>query len=161
MLKTIISLGDSIVWKEIINHRKYIEVGLKWCIGDCWKVCFWIDHWVYMSPLISFVEEHNFQAINWDAKVYDFNDHDRKEWDLHSIAAFLPYNILANIKAVPIPTSSLDDRFCWGFSQDGRFSLKSTTWTMRKPSSHPIQYFELDLETKTPSKNKVFSLGGY
>ena len=26
--------GDFIVWKEIINHRKYIGANLKWCIGD-------------------------------------------------------------------------------------------------------------------------------
>ena len=32
--------GDSIVWKEVINHRKYIRVGLKWCIRDGRKVCF-------------------------------------------------------------------------------------------------------------------------
>ena len=25
---------DSIVWKEVVNHIKYIQVGLKWCIGD-------------------------------------------------------------------------------------------------------------------------------
>ena len=32
--------GDSIVWREVINHRKYIGVGLKWCIGDGRKVYF-------------------------------------------------------------------------------------------------------------------------
>ena len=31
---------DLIVWKEIINHRKYIGANLKWCIGDGRKVCF-------------------------------------------------------------------------------------------------------------------------
>ena len=35
-----IKVGDSIVWKEIINHRKCIGAGLKWCIGDGKKVCF-------------------------------------------------------------------------------------------------------------------------
>ena len=37
-------IGDSILWKEIINHRRYIEVGLKWYIGDGRKVCFLIDY---------------------------------------------------------------------------------------------------------------------
>ena len=26
--------GDFVVWKEVINHRKYIRARLKWCIGD-------------------------------------------------------------------------------------------------------------------------------
>ena len=51
--------GDSIMWKEIINHRKYIRASLKWCIGDGRKVCFWTDYWVYMMFLMSFVDENN------------------------------------------------------------------------------------------------------
>ena len=46
--------GDLIVWKEIINHRKYIRANLKWCIGDDRNVCFWINYWVYMVPLVFF-----------------------------------------------------------------------------------------------------------
>ena len=36
--------GNSNVWKEIINHRKYVEADIKWCIGDGRKVCFWTDN---------------------------------------------------------------------------------------------------------------------
>ena len=32
---------DSIVWKKIINHIKYVGVGLRQCIRDGKKVCFW------------------------------------------------------------------------------------------------------------------------
>ena len=105
------NVGDSIIWKEIINHRKYIGARLKWCIGDGSKVCFWTDHWICMSPLISFVDENNMQYINWDAKVHEFIDHDKKEWNLHSIVVFLPSNVLANIKVVPIPASPLENKF--------------------------------------------------
>ena len=71
--------GDSIVWKEIINHRKYIGDHLKWCIGDGRKVCFWTGYWVYMMPPMSFVDKNNLQYINEDAKVYDFINHETKE----------------------------------------------------------------------------------
>ena len=54
--------GDSNMWKEIINHRKYVGAGLKWCIGDGRKVSFWTDNWVYMVPfLVSFVDDDNLQ----------------------------------------------------------------------------------------------------
>lgn len=46
--------GNSIVWKEVINLRKYIRDGLKWYIGNDKKVCFWTTHWVYMLSLVFF-----------------------------------------------------------------------------------------------------------
>ena len=81
-----------------------------------------------MPPLISFVDEGSLQSTNWYAKVYEFVNHDKKERNFHSIAAFLSSNVLVDIKVVPILASSLDDKICWGFSQDSRFSLKSSTW---------------------------------
>ena len=60
---------DSIVWKEILNHRKYIGALLKWCIRNGRKV--WRDYWVYITPLISFVDENDLHHLNWDAKVHD------------------------------------------------------------------------------------------
>ena len=56
-----------------------------------------------MSLLIFFVDENILHLINWEAKVHDFIDHVRKEWDLHSIVVCLPSNVLA--------TSPLEDRF--------------------------------------------------
>ena len=65
---------------------------------------------VYMLPLSSFVDKNSRQVINWDTKVHDLIDQD-KEWNLHSINKLLPTDVLADIKAVPIPSSPLEDRF--------------------------------------------------
>ena len=93
--------------------------------------------YIYIYPLITFVDENNRQIINWDAKVHDFIDHDKNEWNLHSIGTFLPTNVIVDIKEVPIHFSPMEDRCSWGFSQDGRFTLKLVTKAMRKLSSHP------------------------
>ena len=61
-----------------------------------------------MSLLISFVDENGWQFINLDTKVHEFIDHD-KEWNLHSITTLFPSNVLADIKAVPIPSSPLEN----------------------------------------------------
>ena len=68
--------------------------------------------------------------------MHDFIDQDKK-WDLCSVGMFLPSNVLADIKEILIPLSPMKDRGFWGFSQDSKFTLKSATWVMRKPSSHP------------------------
>ena len=73
-----------------MNHRKYIGANLKLCIGYGIKVCFWTDYWIYMMPLVSFVDENNLQSINLDAKVYDFINRETKEWSIHSILIFPP-----------------------------------------------------------------------
>ena len=62
-----------------------------------------------MSPLITFVDKNNRQIINWYAKVHNFIGHD-KEWDIRSIGMLLPSNVIANIKATPIPFSPMEDR---------------------------------------------------
>ena len=43
--------------------------------------------------------------------MHEFIDHDKREYDLCSIAPCLPFNVLANIKAISIPTSPFKDRF--------------------------------------------------
>ena len=102
--------GDSIVWNEVINYRKYIGVGLKWCIEYGRKVYFLTDYWVHMWPLISFVDENHLHFINWEAKVYDFINQDSKEWNLQSISSILSLSVLADIKVISIPSSPLCDR---------------------------------------------------
>ena len=108
--------ADFIVWKEIINYRKYIGANLKWCIGDGRKFFFWTDYWVYMMPFVSFVDENNLHYISLDAKVHDFINHDTKEWNSHSISSILPQNVLADIKVISIPWNPVEDRILWGCS---------------------------------------------
>ena len=55
---------------------------------------------------------------------------------MHSTSKILPLNVLADIRAIPISYSLVDDRILYDFSQDGKFSLKSTTWAMRKSLVH-------------------------
>ena len=43
-----------------------------------------------MVPSVSFMDEHNLHYISLDAKVYDFINHDTKEWHIHSISSILP-----------------------------------------------------------------------
>ena len=116
---------DSNVWKEIINHRNYAKAGLKWYLGDGRKVSFWTNNWVYMLPLVSFVDDDNLLCINLDAKVHEFINHETKEWNISSVSTIIPESVLAYIKA--IPCSPIEDTFLWGFSQDRKFTLKSAT----------------------------------
>ena len=130
MLKTTFSGFLKRVWREVINLRKYIGVGLTWYIWNDKKVCFWTNHWVYMFSLVFFVDENNLYCINCDAKAYDFINSYSKEWNLHSIFSILPLNVLVDIKAIPILSSLLFDRIFWSFSQDDKFTLKLATWTL-------------------------------
>ena len=50
---------------------------------------------------------------------------------------FLSSNVLVDIKVIPIPSSPIENRIFWGFSQDGKFTLNSITWVMRKSLIHP------------------------
>ena len=80
-----------------------------------------------MVSLVSFIDENNLHYISLDAKVHDFINHDTKEWNIHSISSILPQNVLTDIKAIHIPWTPIEDRILWDCSQDGKFTLKSTT----------------------------------
>ena len=103
------------MWKEI-NHKKYVEVDLTLCIRDGRKVYFWTDNWVYMMPLVSFMEADNLHFVDvdakvnlhfvsLDAKVHDFISHETKKWNIHSISTILPLNVISDIREIPIPCS--------------------------------------------------------
>ena len=57
--------------------------------------------------------------------MYDFIDQDNKEWNLTSVTSLLPSNVVLDIKAIPIPSCSIEDMVFWGFSQDERFTRVS------------------------------------
>ena len=44
-----------------------------------------------------------------------------------SVSTIIPQSVLADIKVIPIPGSPIEDKFSWGFSQDGKFTLKLAT----------------------------------
>ena len=50
--------------------------------------------------------------------LYDFINHDTKEWNIHSISTILSLNVLANIRVIRIPYSSMEDEIFGGFYKD-------------------------------------------
>ena len=91
-----------------------------------------------MVPLVSFVDDDNLQYINLGAKVHDFINHDSKEWNINPGLTILPISALSDIKTIQTPYSPIEDKILWCLSQDEKFTLKSTTWVMRKPLVHPM-----------------------
>ena len=74
-----------------------------------------------------FVDDNNLYYINLDVKVNDFINHETKELNINLVSTILSSNVIADIKAILIPCSLIGDRFLWGYSQDGKFTLKSAT----------------------------------
>ena len=69
--------------------------------------------------------------------MHEFINHGTKECNFSSVSTIIPESVLAVIKAIPIPYSPIEDKFFWGFSQDGKFTLKSASWAIRKSLVHP------------------------
>ena len=69
-----------------------------------------------MVPLISYVDDDNLQYINLDTRVHDFLNHDTKEWNINSFSNILSISVVANVKAIYIPCSPIEDKILWGFS---------------------------------------------
>ena len=71
--------------------------------------------------------------------MHEFINHGTKECNFSSVSTIISESVLADIKAIPIPYSPMEDKFFWGFSQHGKFTLKSATWAIRNSLVHPRQ----------------------
>ena len=81
-----------------------------------------------MVPLVPFADDDNLLCINSEAKVHNFINHKSKEWNIILVSTIIPQSVLADIQAILIPCSPIDDKFLWGFFQDRKFTLKSANF---------------------------------
>lgn len=70
-------VGDSTVWKGIINHWKYIKTNLKWCIEMEQRCAF--GYIIGFRAFCFFCGWNNLECINLNTKVYDFINYVTKE----------------------------------------------------------------------------------
>lgn len=69
------------------------------------------------------------KTLNWDLKVSDFIDNNC--WDKEKLFEVVSYEVVKKICSIRIPIQETDDKFIWGPTTDGKFSIKLTTWIQK------------------------------
>jgi len=118
---------DSWAWKCMLRVREFVKRGIRWKLGNGQSISFWSDRWCHELPLIELLDPDRASTITSQVKVRDFLTQG-KLWDVAKLSQVLPQHLVKLVLAVPIPTTNMDDSFCWGFTGSGDFTVKSATW---------------------------------
>ena len=119
--------SDSWVWKCLLRNRNQFRKGVRWKVGDGTKIHFWVDNWCTNDNLANMLEIRDVSLIDTSLMVSHFIS-PTKDWNLPKLRQYMDNDLLKLILATPIPSSSIPDSVCWGFSGSGNFSIKAATW---------------------------------
>lgn len=104
-----------------MNLRNSFKKGLRWNVGNGEAISFWYDNWTYNYPIVEVClvarGSKNFQVshlINQD-----------RQWDKLLLGQFVPIEIVDGIIKILITRNQIPDKFCWGLSPYGIYSIKS------------------------------------
>jgi len=158
LLECITKSSDSPAWKSILRSRALLLKGLRWRVGDGTKIKFWQDHWVANCSLIDLLSLHSTPPSNPECTVSEFITQDRT-WNVRKLRSVISdEQVLQKVLGIPLPTSTVEDSFCWGFSGTGNFSVKSATWLAHGPAEHSTStwHFNWIWKLDVPPKIRVF-----
>ena len=103
--------------------KNIVEKGSKWVIGKGKRVHIWEDRRILTPDSFKVVSSRSPSSER--AMVSSLIDIDRRSWDVAKVNnTFLPFEAQV-ILGIPISPRLLEDFLIWGWTPNGRFSIKS------------------------------------
>lgn len=143
-------------WRGIAQTRPFLKKGLKWNVGNGTNVNFWFNWWVGEGPLVH-ARSHAHLPFDANSTVSNFIL-DNGEWDLDSLAAFLPPAKLDEIRAVPCGLSFGGEDTCYlGVNPSGFFSVGSAYRLLsNEPNIDPALRVDWIWRLRCPERVRFF-----
>ncbi|KAG5531062.1 hypothetical protein RHGRI_025876 [Rhododendron griersonianum] len=129
-------------WKSILYGKDALIKGIRWQVGNGVKISIWNDFWLPSpipfalkeclsdnAPLSSFLSLRN-------ATVDKLLLPEKKEWNGQLVSSLFPSDIASLILSIPLSQFGFEDRFIWGFTKNGDFSVSSAYSLLLAIKSH-------------------------
>lgn len=117
-------MGDSPIWKGILNSREVIARETCYKIGNGWSINLnhdpWIPRLVRSWPRIE--EDRGFDSMTKVAELINLNS---MTWNEELLYAFFDNDTTTAICKLELPLIPCEDKLCWTAAKDGKFSVKS------------------------------------
>ncbi|KAF9617626.1 hypothetical protein IFM89_037689, partial [Coptis chinensis] len=112
------------IWKDIVKLKPFLDMGIRWHVGDGLAIWAWIDSWVpdTPSPLHLRVQPSNC-ILN---RVNDFIDPATRTWKVANVMSFWPSEYVARILSIPLSVDPHPDYRLWAHDKYGHYSVRST-----------------------------------
>lgn len=102
------------------------------------------------------IPENSRINIKWDLKISEFIDNNN--WDIHKLNEVVGGDISRKISLKPLPLQTTEDKFVWGLSNNGNFSVKTATWLQNRNNQfgNRINLLKKMWKLNIPPKVKMF-----
>ncbi|XP_042972813.1 uncharacterized protein LOC122304620 [Carya illinoinensis] len=118
-----IGYKSSYMWRSLLSTQALVKSGCVWRVGNGKSISIWIDRW--LPNAVGFKVRSLVNRLEADSKVSSLIFEDIHSWNEVLIGEIFSRNEAAQICSVPLSWYGEDDKILWGYTKDGRFSMKS------------------------------------
>lgn len=107
-------------WKGILLGRQVLNRGVRWRVGDGWKVRV-ADPWVpkpnSFKPVL--------RNMDPDTKVCELMTEDRQGWNLDVLVMGVAIEDVELIRNIPVSRHGCEDKRIWHYTKNGVYTVRS------------------------------------
>ena len=133
-LRTISVSSSSYVWTSISAARKLLLLGIRQKIHSGYEVKAWEDPWIPTTPARP---AHPLApVIHLNMRVSNFINQESKEWDVGLLENYVAPQDIPLIRILATISAHHRDIFCWNYTKNGHYTVKSGYWEARNLLKH-------------------------
>ena len=138
----------SYVWTSMTAARKLLLLGIRSKVHSGYEINVWEDLWIPSTPARS--ARSRAPAVNPKMIVSSLINPATKEWDVRLLEQYIAQEDIPLILSLAISPTHRRDTFCWSYSKNGQYTVKSGYWVATN-----LMRDEEDLEVLQPSITKL------
>ena len=128
-LRTTSVNSPSYVWTSISAARKLLILGIRHKIHSGYEVKVWEDPWIPTIPARP--ARPVAPALHSNMRVSDLINQQSKEWGVVLLEDYVASEDIHFIRSLAISSAHRRDTFCWNYTKNGQYTVKSGYWIAR------------------------------
>ena len=138
----------SYVWSSISAARKLLLLGIRQKNHSGYEVRAWEDPWIPTTPARP--ARPIAPVLHPNLRVSDLINGETREWDDGLLEKYVNPHDIHLIKILAISSTHHRDSFCWNYTKNGQYTVKSRYWVARN-----LMRNDEDKEILEPSITKL------
>ncbi|XP_013594666.1 PREDICTED: uncharacterized protein LOC106302774 [Brassica oleracea var. oleracea] len=117
------------MWTSISAARKLLLLGIRQKIHSGYEIKVWEDPWIPSNPARPAVPIA--PVMHPNMRVSDLIDQGSKDWDVGLLENYVHPEDIPFIRSLAISSTHRRDTFCWNFTRNGQYTVKSGYWVAK------------------------------
>ncbi|XP_048622886.1 uncharacterized protein LOC106383217 [Brassica napus] len=128
-LRAVSASNPSYVWTSIYAARKLLLLGIRQKIHSGYEIKVWEDQWIPTIPARPATPVA--PVMHPNMRVSDLINQELKEWDVGLLENYVHPDDIPLIRSMAISSTHRRDTFCWNYTKNGQYTVKSGYWVAR------------------------------